>query len=224
MSDYSLIETFPALSSIEGLVHGFTLRHPKIDVLTDRDVAIARLEEHFCDGLSSLEISRDEVATGQQVHGNHVEIVDGENLPGRPHFSETDGLTTQVAGQFLGIFVADCGAVFIADPVNKASAMLHSGKKGTELEITAEAIQKMRETFGSDPSDLIVQLAPCIRPPAYEIDFASQIVESAIEAGVPESQVHDCGICTSSDLDRYYSYRIEKGKTGRLFSVIGWQA
>lgn len=224
MSVHPLIEVFPALSAIDGLVHGFTLRHPEIDVRTDRDVAIARLEEHFCECLSALGISREDVATGQQVHGNHVEIVAGESLPGHPHFPDTDGLATRVAGQYLGIFVADCGAVFIADPVKRASAMLHSGKKGTELGITGEAIRKMVEAFDSDPEDLIVQLAPCIRPPAYEIDFASRIVEDAIEAGVPEAQVHDCGICTSSDLERYYSYRIEKGKTGRLFGVIGWQA
>ena len=224
MSDHPLIETFPALSSIEGLVHGFTLRHPQIDVKTDRDIAISRLDEHFCDCLGALGISRDEVATGQQVHGNHVETVPGDSSPGRPHFLETDGLVTALEGQFLGIFVADCGAVFIADPVRKACAMLHSGKKGTELGITKEAIGKMQKEFGSDPGDLIVQLAPCIRPPAYEIDFAKQIVADAIESGVPASQVHDCGICTTSDLDRYYSYRFEKGKTGRLFGVIGWSA
>lgn len=224
MSDHPLIEIFPALSSIEGLVHGFTLRHPEIDVKTDREVAIARLEDHFCDCLSSLGISRDRVATGQQVHGNHVEIVAGHSLPGSPHFEETDGLATSVEGQYLGIFVADCGAVFIADPVKKACAMLHSGKKGTELEITTEAILKMQAEFGSDPADIVVQLAPCIRPPAYEIDFARKIVSDAIAAGVPETQVHDCGICTTSDLDRYYSYRFEKGKTGRLFGIIGWSA
>lgn len=226
MPDPSLLETFPALTEIDGLVHGFTLRHPQIDVKTDREVAVDRLEEHFRDCLSVLSISRGRVATGQQVHGNRVEVVAGVSpaVPGRPHFPDTDGLATAVAGQFLGIFVADCGAVFIADPVRRACAMLHSGRKGTELGITPVAIRKMREEFGSDPADLVVQLSPCIRPPAYEIDFAATIVSDAIAAGVPESQVHDCGICTTSDPDRYYSYRLEKGKTGRLFGVIGWSA
>lgn len=223
MPDHDLIETFPELSSLDGLVHGFTLRHPEIDVKTDRGVALQRLEEHFCDCLAALGIPRDRVATGEQVHGNHVALVAGEEVPGNPHFPATDGLITARAGQFLGIFVADCGAVLIADPVRRACAALHSGKKGTELGIAPVAVRKMQEAFGSNPSDLIVQLAPCIRPPAYEIDFAAQIIRDCIDAGVPESQVHDCGTCTSSDLERYYSYRLEKGKTGRLFAVIGWR-
>lgn len=224
MSETSLIETFPALSGIGRLVHGFTLRHPEIDVKTDRDVAIARLENHFEECLESLGISRDHVATGQQVHGKNVAVVEATDGPGRPHFPETDGLATATAGQYLGIFVADCGAVFLADPVRRACALVHSGKKGTELGIAPEAIRVMRERFGSDPADLVVQLSPCIRPPAYEIDFATRIVADCIEAGVPGEQVHDCGICTSRDLDRYYSYRVEEGRTGRLFAVIGWPA
>lgn len=222
MPDSSLIETFPALSAIDGLVHGFTLRHPAIDVKTDREVAIARLEEHFEECLDSLGIGRDHVATGQQVHGKSVAVVEADEGPGRPHFPETDGLVTAVAGQYLGIFVADCGAVFLADPKRRACGLAHSGKKGTELGIAPEAIAMMRERFGSDPADLVVQLSPCIRPPAYEVDFARRIVSDCVEAGVPPGQVHDCGICTTSDLDRYYSYRIEEGQTGRLFAVIGW--
>jgi copper oxidase (laccase) domain-containing protein len=224
MSAASLIETFPALSAIDGLIHGFTLRHPDIDVKTDREVALARLEQHFCDCLTELGISRGQVATGEQVHGKNVALVAGAELPGRPHFPETDGLITNVPGQFLGIFVADCGAVFIVDPVKRACAALHSGKNGTALGIAPEAIRKMQAEYGSNPADLIVQLAPCIRPPAYEIDFAAQILADSIAAGVPENQVHDCGTCTSTDLDRYYSYRVEMGKTGRLFAVIGWKA
>ena len=185
MPDHPLLETFPALSEIDGLVHGFTLRHPEIDVKTDREIAVARLEEHFCDCLSSLGIPRDRVATGQQVHGDDVVLVGGTETPGRPHFPDTDGLVTEIADQYLGIFVADCGAVFIADPVKKACAILHSGKKGTEMGITPVAIQKMQQEFGSDPADLVVQLAPCIRPPAYEIDFAAQIIADAHAAGVP---------------------------------------
>src|SRR5690606_6124672 len=125
-------------------------------------------------------------------------------------------------GQFLGIYVADCGAVFIADPVKRACGIVHSGKKGSELGIAGEAIAAMKANYGSDPSDLTVQIAPCIRPPAYEIDFAARIVDSCIASGVPASQIHDCGICTTSDPERYYSYRMELGKTGRLFGVIGW--
>jgi hypothetical protein len=155
----------------------------------------------------------------EQVHGIEIAIV-GKNDPARM-WSGVDGLVTADPGVLLGIYVADCGAVYIADPVKKVLALLHSGKKGTVANITGKAIEIMAEQFGSNPADLIVALAPCIRPPAYEVDFASQIREQVFDAGVPESQFTDSGICTSSDLETYYSYRVEKGATGRMLALLG---
>jgi len=42
-----------------------------------------------------------------------------------------------------------------------------------------------------------------------------------IDAGVPENQFTDLGTCTSSDLESYYSYREEKGSTGRMLALLG---
>jgi copper oxidase (laccase) domain-containing protein len=77
----------------------------------------------------------------------------------------------------------------------------------------------MVESFGSEPPELIVQLSPCIRPPHYEIDFAAEIVQQCRAIGVKE--IYDSGICTACELDRYYSYRAEKGKTGRMLALLG---
>lgn len=222
MHENEFIETFPALSDLPGLTHGFILRNPAIDVKTDRDTALSRLQSHYHECVNAMGISLESLATGEQIHANDIAICDGNTFPNGTHFPDTDGLVTATAGQYLGIYVADCGAVCVVDPVKRACAALHSGKKGTELRIAPKAIKLMQETYDSNPEDLIVQIAPCIRPPAYEVDFASDIVSDCVAAGVPADQVHDCGTCTSSDLDRYYSYRVEKGKTGRLFAVIGW--
>ena len=221
MPDSPLIETFAALSDLPGLKHGFLLRSSDIGVDCDREEALARLEPLHTSLLALAGVSRDHLATGDQVHEAHVGIVAGAH-PARLHFPATDALVTAIPGQYLGIWVADCGTVFIADPVKRVCGIAHSGKKGTELGIAAAAIRRMVEVHGTDPADLVVQLAPCIRPPAYEIDFAARIVADCIAAGVPAAQVHDCGVCTSSDPARYYSYRLEKGRTGRMFGFIGW--
>jgi copper oxidase (laccase) domain-containing protein len=80
----------------------------------------------------------------------------------------------------------------------------------------------MAAEFGSRPSDLIVQLSPCIRPPHYEIDFAAEIIRQCREAGV--GGVNDYGTCTACDLERYYSYRAEKGRTGRMLAFLALAA
>ena len=119
----------------------------------------------------------------------------------------------------LGVYVADCCAVYLVDPKTPAIGLVHSGRKGTELGVVPNAIKQMIDRFGSDPANMIVQLSPCIRPPHYEVDFAAQIVRQCRALGVKE--IHDPAVCTARDLDRYYSYRAEKGKTGRMLALIG---
>jgi copper oxidase (laccase) domain-containing protein len=96
---------------------------------------------------------------------------------------------------------------------------VHSGRKGTELGVVTNAVLEMADRFGSNPANMVVQLSPCIRPPHYEVDFAVEIIRQCRTLGV--KQIHDSRICTACDLDQYYSYRAEKGKTGRMLAVIG---
>ena len=133
-----------------------------------------------------------------------------------------DGLITTNRGVLLGIYVADCCAVYLADRRGRAVGLVHSGKKGSEARIAVRAIAMLGD-LGIHPSDLIVQLSPCIRPPAYEVDFAAQIRRDCRDAGVPGGQIHDSGECTSRDLERYYSYRVERGQTGRMLALLGFR-
>jgi copper oxidase (laccase) domain-containing protein len=77
----------------------------------------------------------------------------------------------------------------------------------------------MAMEYGTEPADLVAQLSPCIRPPFYEVDFAANIVQSLKRSGV--RQVFDSGENTAADLERYYSYRMEKGRTGRMLALLG---
>jgi purine-nucleoside/S-methyl-5'-thioadenosine phosphorylase / adenosine deaminase len=210
-------EHFPALSALSGIVHGFTLRVPGIEMSHDKTEALARLDgvhrkirsEHGLAGMPFI--------TAQQVHGKEIGVVDS-SVSEDKCFENCDGLITDQRGVCLGIYVADCCAVFLVDPVQRAIGLMHSGKKGTELGVVASGIETMTARFGSHPSDLVVQLSPCIRPPHYEIDFAAEIVRQCRDPGV--TSVHDCGMCTACDLTRYYSYRAEKGRTGRMLAFL----
>jgi copper oxidase (laccase) domain-containing protein len=76
----------------------------------------------------------------------------------------------------------------------------------------------MKEEFGSEPKEMLALLGPCIRPPHYDVDFASEIIRQLGKEGVGE--VVDTDLCTASDPVRFYSYRREKGKTGRHFAIL----
>jgi copper oxidase (laccase) domain-containing protein len=209
------VESFPALAALPGVIHGFTGRVPGIDVKVEREHALARLEKSHAEVRKALGLGDRIFITAQQVHGADVAAVDASTPSPVPN---TDGLITADPRVCLGIYVADCCAVFLVEPERRVIGLLHSGRKGTEFGITRVAIERMVAEFHCDPAKFVVQLAPCIRPPHYEIDFAAEIVRQAREAGVRE--VHDCGICTGQNVERYYSYRIERGRTGRMLAKL----
>jgi YfiH family protein len=199
------IETFPALD-LPGLRHGFSTRDS--GPLEQLD---ARINEAF----RGAGFPMDRAVQAEQTHGSRVAAVDA---PRTSRVPEVDALATSVVGLPLVVRVADCGPVFFYDPVKRAIAIAHSGRKGTEGNIVGATVACLRENFGSEPGDLVVQLGPCIRPPHYEVDFAAEIGRQVRAAGV--KKFNDDGVCTACRLERYYSYRAEKGKTGRMWGVI----
>jgi copper oxidase (laccase) domain-containing protein len=214
----SYIELFHALKVIKNIRHGFVERIPGSDVSHEKADVLKRLEAVHRDARRELGMADWPLLTAQQVHGNKIAVVD-RSMHADKEFAGCDGLITNQKQVALGIHVADCCAIYIVDPKTPVIGLVHSGKKGTELAIVANAIQEMRERLGSNPAELIVQLSPCIRPPHYEIDFAAKIIEQCRAAGV--KKIHDSGVCTACDIDRYYSYRAEKGKTGRMLALLG---
>ena len=209
------VETFPALSEIAVVRHGFIGRVPGLDVKVEREGALARLDEFHVAARAHAGLADRAFTTAEQVHGGEVAVVDFQTtVPA----AGADGLITNDPRVCLGIHVADCGPVFLVDPGLRVIALLHSGRKSTDLGITTIAIEKMQREFGCDPARLVVQLGPCIRPPHYEADFAAAILAQARAAGV--RAVHDCGTCTGANVGRYYSYRVERGKTGRLLAFL----
>ena len=223
-------EQFPALNAIGICRHAFTQRIPGVDVSHDKAEVLKRLDTAHREIRNAIGVGGWPLFTAQQIHGNKIAIVDevgsahrADRAPQRrvrsSEFPGCDAIITNQRGIVLGVYVADCCAVYIVDPKTLVIGLVHSGKKGTALAIVSNAVQKMGEHFGSNPTDLVVELSPSIRPPHYEVDFAAEIVSQCRALGVKE--IHDSRVCTACDLNKYYSYRAEKGKTGRMLAVLG---
>ncbi len=208
------IEAWPALSQ-EFCQHGFTLRARGVDVAADRETALARLKANHDESRRQLGLAGKRMITAEQVHGRDLAIVDSSSPAVR---LSVDGLLTADVSVCLGIYVADCCPLFLFDPVRRVAGLIHAGRKGTEINIAGAAITRMACEFGSRPQDIVAQLGPCIRLPCYDVDFASQIVRQCSDVGVV--QVYDSGTCTACHPERYYSYRAEKGKTGRMLALL----
>ena len=215
------LEQFPALSAVGICRHVFTQRIPGINVSHGKAEVLKRLDAAHREIRNAIGAADWPLVTAQQIHGNKIAVADGcSRSPVSREFPGCDGIITNQPSIALGVYVADCCAVYIVDPKTPAIGLVHSGRKGTELGVVTNAIRQMIDRFGSDPANMIVQLSPCIRSPHYEVDFAAEIVRQCRDAGI--SEIFDRGTCTACDLERYYSYRAEKGRTGRMLALLGF--
>lgn len=196
------------------------LAHPAIT--GDRDEAMRLLRPHHESILRTFAGPDARWMRAEQVHGNQVALVPGcpeiTAPDGLPVVPGVDGLITITPGVALAIYVADCGAIWLADRRTRAVGLLHSGKKGTESNILSTALEHMRREFGTRPEDVTAVLSPCIRPPDYEVDFAAEIQRQAETSRI--GNFIDCGLNTATNSSRFYSYRKELGKTGRMMALI----
>jgi polyphenol oxidase len=218
-------EAFPFLeeiNSLPGVRAGWVERVPDLPITGAREEAMRQLRPHHEKALASFAGETCGWWRAEQVHGHAVALVPGSPQiiapDGLPVVPGVDGLITGGCGVVLAVYVADCGAVWLADRQSGAIGLLHSGKKGTETNILQQALRRMAEEFGTRPSDVTAVLGPCIRPPHYEVDFAAGIGLQAERAGI--GNFIDCGLDTASDPTRFYSYRQESGKTGRMMALI----
>lgn len=220
-----MTEAFPflnPLNAIPGIHAGWVERVQGLPITGDRDEAMKQLKTPHTRAIHHFAGSHAAWWRAEQIHGTEVAVVPGSPQilakDGLPIVPGADGLVTSQPGVVLTIYTADCGAIWLCDRKSLAIGLLHSGKKGTEGEILKKALATMASHYGTQPQDVTAVLSPCIRPPHYEVDFAADIAAQARSAGI--SDFHDCGLDTAADLKRFYSYRQEMGKTGRMMAMI----
>ena len=218
-------EAFPfldPLNEIPGVRAGWIERVPDLVITGDRDEAMKLLRPYHAQAVSDFGGPTAQCWRAEQVHGTLVAVVPGAPKvaapDGLPVVPGVDGLVTTKSDIVLVIYAADCGAIWLADRTSGAIGLIHSGKKGTEGNIFRNALKIMAEQFGTRPDDIVAVLSPSIRVPDYDVDFAGEIGRQAESAGV--GHFSDCGLNTASDLKRFYSYRRELGKTGRMMAMI----
>jgi hypothetical protein len=198
-------ETFAPLGQIPFITHAFTRR-------TNEDTKTDDFEAH---ALTTLGLSPSRFVSAEQTHGNGVAAVfetTGERIP------MVDALVTATKDLPLVIRCADCAAVFIVDRHTPAIALVHSGKKGTLANVVGNALAMMAQRYGTNPGNCLASISPSIGPCHYEMDIWSAIDAQLQEAGVRD--IHNPRVCTACHLDRYFSYRAEKGHTGRMLAVL----
>jgi len=113
------------------------------------------------------------LVTLRQTHTGLVRIIEAGDSPLETPEGKAvlrgDAVMTDVAGLLLGVQVADCVPVLIADPKRKAVAAFHAGWRGTLKRIVERGVGRMRLRYGSRPEDLIAVIGPSIGPCCYSV-------------------------------------------------------
>jgi hypothetical protein len=172
------------------------------------------------------------LASSYQVHGK--EII--RHRPGWQGFlrgPEADGHISVERGTAMAVTVADCVPVFIVHP-SGATALLHSGWRGTSARITEIAVRQLG-ALGLKAADLRIHLGPAICGECYQVsaDVYAQltgrdpgrpsplslralIADHARALGIRNISTSE--FCTKCDNDRFFSHRA--GDEGRQVGVL----
>jgi len=143
-----------------------------------------------------------------------------------------DGIITDMKDVFIVIQVADCQAVMLYDPEKKVIANIHSGWKGSVLNIIGKCVDKMILNFGCQPENILAGISASLGPCCSEfINYKDEIPENLwkykitgkdyfdfweiscdqlMEKGVKKERIENMGICTKCNTDTFYSFRGEK--------------
>lgn len=108
---------------------------------------------------------------------------------------DVDALYTTEKGILIGVFTADCQGILIVDETTPLVCVIHSGWKGTALEITKKTLQRLNEEH-------------LIHPETTHAYFSPSLLQESLEVGM---EVVDLIKQMSFDTSPYIEYRNDKG-------------
>ena len=116
----------------------------------------------------------------RQVHGAQVAVAaKGNDVSGpRP---EADVAVTDDPSIAIGVRVADCAPILIADRRQHVVGAAHAGWRGTVHRAAVAAVRGMHERFGSRTDDLVAAIGPCLGACCGEV--GPDVVAAFREAG-----------------------------------------
>src|SRR6185436_6868278 len=85
----------------------------------------------------------------------------------------------------VGVYVADCVPILIADARSGLCAAVHAGWRGTVAGVLAAALRRLIDERRARPADLRVALGPSIGPCCFEV---GPEVIAAVEAAFPSAR------------------------------------
>jgi hypothetical protein len=209
----------------------------------------ARVAENVVLAAAELGVPAARVYFLSQVHGVAHALLDGSEALADVVTREGDVTVAREPGVACGVRTADCVPVLVADRRSGAAAAIHSGWKGTVLDVVAAGVAALRVAVGDGEPELVAAIGPHIERCCFEVDAdvagdlarASSLGRSVVDeraggkshvdlraivraqlvaAGVTDAAIGDVPGCTVCDVTRFHSFRRDAAGSGRMLSAI----
>lgn len=187
-----------------GLVCAPLERHAA-HLFTAGDLELRNQDSEWAAVAAFLHLSRDRIRLISQVHGIDIATVRRTSTAAWTP-PRADGIISDDGAVAIGVRVADCAPILIADGTRSAVAAVHAGWRGTMQGIARVAVGSLHRELGCRPEDLIAAIGPCLGPCCGEM--GPEVVDMFRAAG------HD---------DECIARWFQPGASGRLYFDL-WRA
>jgi YfiH family protein len=165
-----------------------------------------------------------------QVHGDKCLHIDDESLY---YTNGYDAMITKLSNKPMLISHADCQPALFYDKKRHVLATVHSGWKGSVLNIYEKTLQNFEDLFFSKREDILVAIGPCLGPQHAEFihfekelpkhfwaykddhnrfDFWQLSFDQLTKAGIKKQHIDIARLCTYSNENEFYSFRRQHDK------------
>ena len=186
-----------------------------------------------------LHVPEERLVFPEQIHSANVQLVKKPGI-----VMKCDALITSEKDLFLTIQTADCFPVFLFDPQAKAIGIVHSGWRGTAVNIVQKTIWHMEDRLNCRAENMIAAIGAGVQQSCYQVDTETAshfeakyclpdgpghfkldvqgaITDQLLTAGLRKENMEIDKTCTHCATKRYYSYRRDGKQSGRMMGVIG---
>ncbi|PLY03304.1 MAG: peptidoglycan editing factor PgeF [Desulfuromonas sp.] len=198
----------------------------------------------------SFDLSPHQLLTVTQVHGSDILLLDEPNPDLTHFLSvEVDAIVTNQPGIMIGVLTADCLPILLWHPEEKIIAAIHAGWRGAANGLIAKTVKTIQQNFNCSAADLQAAIGPGIGAHKYEVDrqvrtafregsgFWDEITtETRLghwqlnlplscrlqleQAGLATESIEVAEQCTCCHPELFFSYRRDKGMTGRQIGFL----
>lgn len=201
--------------------------HMYFGISKKKDGPMKYSEENRLLFFKNNELEQKIIISAGLVHSDQIKIVDG--VKASQTIPDCDALISNQVHQLLTITVADCLPIYFYDKQKKVIALAHAGWRGVLSLIAPKVIEKMKEHYHCQPSNLEVIIGPHIQACHFEvkndvarqfketdlitkdgktfINLAQTVTNQLVEVKIPITNIKISPDCTYCRSDQYFSYR-----------------